>query len=146
MALGASDLDLLRETIHVAVGAAQEKMTLAVSSQVELAQQKLSQQIVDQIELSQEKMAQMIARQFVELRTELQDVQVSIRKVGSRQAQAEADLAEVGRNCELLKRRLSDLHDDLGTGDRVIQEREMALRIDHLEREVGELRSRLSAV
>jgi len=126
MALGAGDLDLLRETIHASIGAAQEKMTLAVSSQLELAQ--------------------MIARQFVELRTELQDVQVSIRKVGSRQAQAEADLAEVGRNCELLKRRLSDLHDDLGTGDRAIQEREMSLRIDHLEREVGELRNRLSAV
>lgn len=146
MALDVGDLDVLRDTIHTAIDTAQEKMTQTVSAQLELAQQKLSEQVAAHVETSQEKMAQMVARQFMELRTELQDVQVAIRKVGSRQAQAEADLAEVGRNCELLKRRMSDLHDDLGTGDRVIQEREMALRIDHLEREVGELRSRLSAV
>ena len=146
MALGAGDLDLLRNTIQEVVEAAHNKMHDSVSMQLELAQQKMSEQVAVQVEQSQEKMAQMVARQFMELRTELQDVQVAIRKVGSRQAQAEADLAEVGRNCELLKRRMSDLHDDLGTGDRVIQEREMALRIDHLEREVGELRNRLSAV
>lgn len=146
MALDAGDLDVLRDTIHTAIDTAQEKMTQTVSAQLELAQQKLSEQVAAHVETSQEKMAQMVARQFMELRTELQDVQVAIRKVGSRQAQAEADLAEVGRNCELLKRRMSDLHDDLGTGDRVIQEREMALRIDHLEREVGELRSKLSTV
>lgn len=131
MALDASDLNVLREAIH---------------ENMDVAQEKIQQTVFSQLEASQEKMAQMIARQFVELKTELQDVQVAVRKVGSRQAQVEADLAEVGRNSELIKRRLSDLHDDLGTGDRVIQEREMALRIDHLEREVGELRSRLSAV
>lgn len=146
MALDAGDLDLLRDAIHTAVDAAQKKITQSVSAQLELTQQRLSAQVSEQIESSQEKLAQMVARQFVELRTELQDVQVAIRKVGSRHAQSEADLAEVSRNCELLKRRLSDLHDDLGTGDRILQEREMALRIDHLEREVGELRSRLSAV
>lgn len=131
MALEASDLNVLREAIHESMDAAQEK---------------IQQTVFSQLEASQEKMAQMIARQFVELKAEIQDAQVTVRKVGSRQAQVEADLAEVGRNSELIKRRLSDLHDDLGTGDRVIQEREMALRIDHLEREVGELRSRLSAV
>jgi hypothetical protein len=146
MALDASDLDLLREAVHDVVNGSQEKMTQIMSSQLEQGQQRLSEQVASHIEMSQEKMAQMIARQFVELRTELQDVQVGIRKVGSRQAQAEADLAEVGRNSELLKRRMSDLHDDLGNGDRAIQERDMAMRIDHLEREVGELRSRLSAV
>ncbi|MBT3604770.1 MAG: hypothetical protein HOE48_22055 [Candidatus Latescibacteria bacterium] len=131
MALDASDLNVLREAIRESMDAAQEK---------------IQQTVFSQLEDSQEKMAQMIARQFVELKTEVQDVQVTARKVGTRQAQVEADLAEVGRNSELIKRRLSDLHDDLGTGDRVIQEREMALRIDHLEREVGELRNRLSAV
>ena len=114
MALDAGELDLLRETIR------------------------------DAVESSQEKLAQMVARQVVEIRADIQEVQASVRKVGSRQAQVEADLAEVGRTCELLKRRMSDLHDDLGTGDRVIQEREVALRLDHLEREVAELRSRLT--
>lgn len=146
MALDANDLDLLRDAIHDAVDAAQDKISQRVSDQIGKTHQALSSLMAEQIEQSQEKMAQMVARQFVELRTDLQDMQVGIRKVGSRQAQAEADLAEVSRNCELLKRRLSDLHDDLGTGDRILQEREMALRIDHLEREVGELRSRLSAV
>lgn len=99
------------------------------------------------VESAQEKLALMVARQFVEIRTEIQNVQDAVRKVSTRQVQVEADLAEVGRNSELIKRRLSDLHDDLGAGaDRVLQDRELSLRIDCLEREVADLRNRVSPV
>lgn len=116
MALEAGELNLLRETVREAVESAQEKL------------------------------AQMVAKQFVEIKTDIQDVQEAVRKVGVRQVQVEADLSDVGRNCELVKRRLSDLHDDLGNGaDRVLHDRELTLRMDYLEREVADLRSRLSA-
>lgn len=117
MAFDAGDLDLLRETVREAIASAQEKF------------------------------AQMVAKQIVEIRTDIRDVQDAVRKVGTRQVQVEADLADVGHNCDLIKRRLSDLHDDLGNAaDRVLQDRELVLRVDYLEREVAELRNRLSAV
>ncbi len=116
MALEASELDLIRETIR------------------------------DAIESSQENLAQMVARQFIEIRSDIQNVQDAIRKVGTRQAQVEADLSEVGHICEQLKRRLSIIHDGMGTADRLLYEREVSLRLDHLERELAELRSRLPAV
>ena len=116
MALEAGELDLIRETVQ------------------------------DAVESSQEKLAQMVAKQFVEIRSDIQDVQDAVRKVGTRQAQVEADLSEVGHTCEQLKRRLSTMHDGLGTADHVLQEREMSLRLDYLERVVAQLRSRLSAV
>lgn len=117
MPLDAGELDLLRETVREAVESAQEKLAL------------------------------MVARQFMEIRTEIQNVQDGVRKVNTRQVQAEAELADLGRNSELIKRRLSDLHDDLGAGaDRVLQDRELSLRVDYLEREVADLRNRVSPV
>ena len=56
MALEAEALDLIRKTVQEAVVAAQERL------------------------------AQMVARQFVELRVDLQDIQESLRKSGNRQA------------------------------------------------------------
>lgn len=116
MALDASELDLIRETVHNA------------------------------IESSQENFAQMVARQFVEVRSDIQNVQDAIRKISTRQAQVEADISEVGHICEQLKRRLSIIHDGMGTADRLLHEREVSLRLDHLERELAELRSRLPSV
>lgn len=107
----------------------------------------LRETMQEAVENAQEKLALMVARQFMELRTEIQNVQDAVRKVSTRQVQVEADLAEVGRNSELIKRRLSDLHDDLGAGaDRVLQDRELSLRVEYLEREVVDLRNRVSAV
>jgi len=116
MALESGELDLLRETVR------------------------------DAIESSQEKLAQMVAKQFIEIRADLQDVQDAVRKVGTRQAQVEADLSEVRHTCEQLKRRLSAMHDEMGTADHIVQEREVSLRLDHLERELADLRSRLPAL
>jgi predicted RNase H-like nuclease (RuvC/YqgF family) len=116
MALDAGELDLIRETVR------------------------------DAIESSQENFAQMVARQFVEIRSDIQAVQDAIRKIGTRQAQIEADLSEVGHICEQLKRRVSIIHDSMGTADRLLHEREVSLRLNHLERELAELRSRLPAV
>ena len=116
MALDGGELDLIRETIH------------------------------DAIESSQENFAQMVARQFVEVRSDIQNVQDAIRKISTRQAQVEADISEVGHICEQLKRRLSIIHDGMGTADRLLHEREVSLRLDHLERELAELRSRLPSV
>ena len=116
MALDAGELDLIRETVHNA------------------------------IESSQENFAQMVARQFVEVRSDIQNVQDAIRKISTRQAQVEADISEVSHICEQLKRRLSIIHDGMGTADRLLHEREVSLRLDHLERELAELRSRLPSV
>ncbi len=116
MALDAGELDLIRESVR------------------------------DAIESSQENFAQMVARQFVEIRSDIQAVQDAIRKIGTRQAQIEADLSEVGHICEQLKRRVSIIHDGMGTADRLLHEREVSLRLNHLERELAELRSRLPAV
>jgi len=113
MALESGELDLIRDTVR------------------------------DAIESSQEKLAQMVAKQFVEIRSDIQDVQDAVRKVGTRQVQVEADLSEVGHTCEQLKRRLSTMHDGVGTADHLVQEREVSLRLDHLERELAELRNRL---
>lgn len=115
MALDAGELDLIRETI------------------------------CDAIESSQENLAQMVVRQFVEVRSDIQNVQDAIRKISTRQAQVEADISEVGHICEQLKRRLSVIHDGMGTADRLLHEREFSLRLDHLERELADLRSRLPA-
>ncbi len=116
MALDAGELDLIRETVH------------------------------DAIASSQENFAQMVARQFVEVRSDIQNVQEAIRKVSTRLAQVEADISEVGHICEQLKRRLSIIHDGMGTADRLLHEREVSLRLDHLERELAELRTRLPSV
>lgn len=116
MALDVGEINLLRDTVREAVESAQEKL------------------------------AQMVVKQFVEIKTDIHDVQEAVRKVATRQVQVEADLADVGRNCELLKRRLSDLHDDLGNAaDRVLHDRELSLRMDYLEREMADLRNRLTA-
>lgn len=111
MALAAADLDLLRKTVLEAVESAQERL------------------------------AQMVAKQFIEIRTDIQDVQESLRKAGSRQIQFEADLTDVASTCEVLKRRLYDLHADLTESP----SRAFSLRLDDLEREVAEIRQRLSS-
>ena len=115
MALEAGQLDLLKKTVQEAVEAAQERL------------------------------AQMVAKQFVEIRTDIQDVQQSLHKFGNRQAQVGADLGDVSRTCEFLKRRLQDLHTDLNRGAGGLQAREFTVRLDHLEREVAEIRQRLSS-
>ena len=98
------------------------------------------------VESSLEKLAQMVAKQFVEIRSDIQDIQDAVRKVGTHQARVEANLSEVGHICEQLKRRLSAIHDGLGTANHVLQERESSFRLDSLEREIAQLRSRLAAV
>ena len=113
MALEAEALDLIRKTVQESVAAAQEQL------------------------------AQMVARQFVELRGDLQDIQESLRRSGNRQAQMAADVADVGRTCEVLKRRLQDLHTELTEGG--ASAREFAHRLDHLDREVADVRQRLSS-
>lgn len=113
MPLNAADLELIRQTVQEVVGAAQEKL------------------------------AQMVAKQSMEMRTHIQDIQDSIRKSGNRQVQLEADIADVGRTCESLKRRVQELHLDLT--ETTPDTREVTHRLDHLEREVAEIRQRLSA-
>ena len=93
---------------------------------------------------AQESMAQMIAKQFMEIRTDIQDIQESLRKLGTRQLQMEADLADVGRICESLKHRVQDLHLDMEAADRGPLVREFGLRLDYLEREVADIRQRLT--
>ena len=115
MAFEPEDLALLRTTIH------------------------------DAVESAQEKLAQMVAKQFVEIRQDIQDIHNAIRKAGARQVQVEADLAEVGRNCELMKRRLYDLHTDQDPCEGDIQAKAFELRLDHLERELANIRVRLSS-
>ena len=114
MALEASELDLLRETILKAVESAQEKL------------------------------AQMVAKQFVEIRSDIQDVQETLRKLANRQVQVEADLVDVVSASEDVKRRLRDLHSDLV--GREPEPRDASLRLDILERDVAEIRHRLSSI
>lgn len=116
MALDGGELDLIREAVR------------------------------DAIESSQENFAQMVTRQFVDIRSDIQNVQDEIRKISTRQTQVEADISEIGHICEQLKRRLSIIHDGMSTADRFLHEREVSLRLDHLERELAELRSRLPSV
>ena len=73
---------------------------------------------------------QMVARQFVDIRSDIQNVQDEIRKISTRQTQVEADISEVGHICEQLKRRLSIIHDGMGTADRFLHDREVSLRLD----------------
>ena len=114
MALDASELDLLRETVVKAVESAQEKL------------------------------AQMVAKQFVEIRSDIQGVQETLRKLGNRQVQVEADLLDVVSASEDLKRRLRDLHSDLV--GREPEPRDTSLRLSMLEREMAEIRHRLSSI
>ncbi len=113
MALEAETLDVVKKTVQEAVTSGQERL------------------------------AQMVARQFVELRTALQDIQESLGKLGNRQVQLEADMADVGRTCEVLKRRLQDLHTEL-MGEAPAG-RKFSHRLDRLEQEVAEIRQRLSS-
>ena len=114
MALEAAELDLIRDTV------------------------------INAVESAQERLAQMVAKQFVEIRADIQDMQEALRKLGNRQVQVEADLVDVVRVSEDLKRRLRDIHDDLT--DREPDPRDRSLRLDILEREVAEIRHRLSSI
>jgi len=106
----------------------------------------LKQVVQDAVTSAQENLAQMVAKQFIEIRTDIQEVQETLRKIGTRQLQIEADLADVGRTSEAIKRRLQDLHADLDPVGRAPQARDFSLRLGHLERELADIRQRLSSV
>lgn len=106
----------------------------------------LKQTVQDAVTSAQENLAQMVAKQFIEIRTDIQEVQDALRKIGTRQLQIEADLADVGTISEALKRRLQDLHADLDLAGPAPQARDFSLRLGHLERELANIRQRLSSV
>ncbi|MDA0744900.1 MAG: hypothetical protein O2954_00130 [bacterium] len=112
MALDIADLDLIRKTVQ------------------------------EVVETSQERLAQMVAKQTVAVQDEVRGIQDALRKASSHQAQVEADLADLNRTSEVLRRRVQNIHDHINNMN--LPDREFTLRLGHLEREVAEIRQRLA--